>query len=258
MKERTSAEIQTLREQVAEIGAWYHVLDFGDGIVTPGAFEMSRYLEHYPLPEDMSGMRVLDVGASNGFFSIEFDRRGADEVIAIDLPCWGDHDWTPRQRRVLEKRSQAEAEQVDGSLFGRPLELAIRESGCRNVQRRELRIYDIAPERLGEFDLVFCGSMLMHVQDPLAGLHAIRSVTKPGGRLVLSSSTYAEENPDPVAAFVGEWDQSNFWQLNPACALRMIRMADFVPEGDGVLYDQRAATADFTDRIFVCSGRPSE
>ena len=80
--------------------------------------------------------------------------------------------------------------------------------------------------------------------------------SQPDGRLVISVSTTAEEDPRPLAAFVGEWDQSNFWQLNPACLRRMLTTADFEPEGEGALYDQRAKTADFVDRIFVTEAVP--
>jgi hypothetical protein len=42
---------------------------------------------------------VLDVGASRGSFSYEFERRGTAEVVSVELPSWAAHDWTPRYRR---------------------------------------------------------------------------------------------------------------------------------------------------------------
>ena len=244
-----------LQDEVRKVGSWYHVIDLGHGVVTPGAFDMSEYLEHYPFP-DLDGKRVLDVGASNGFFAAEFVRRGAAEVVALDLPGWEDHDWSPRQARILEAREAREREYVDDIVFSRALSLVARELGEGRITPTRCAIYDLAPETHGTFDLVFCGSMLMHVRDPLLGLHAMRGVTRPDGRLVISVSTTAEEDSRPLAAFVGEWDQSNFWQLNPACLRRMLTTADFEPEGEGALYDQRAKTADFVDRIFVTEAVP--
>lgn len=249
-------DLDGLREQIASIDSWYHVIDFGAGLVTPGAFDMRKYLSHYPLPDTLDGLRVLDVGASNGYFAAEFVRRGASEVVALDLPGWEHHDWSPRQRAVLEARTASERKHVDEVLFSRALGLVARELGEGRVIVESRAIYDISPEALGYFDLVFCGSMLMHVRDPLLGLHAIRSVLRESGTLVISVSTIAEDDPRPLAAFVGEWDQSNFWQMNPACLRRMLVTADFVPEGDGVLYDQRAETADFVDRIFLTKAVP--
>lgn len=86
---REPREIETLRHRVAGIEAWYHRIDLGDGVETPGHFRMSDYLGAYHLPERLDGMRVLDVGASTGFFAYEFERRGAAEVVAIELPTWG-------------------------------------------------------------------------------------------------------------------------------------------------------------------------
>ena len=246
----------SLAERVAAIDSWYHVIRFDGGLRTPGAFDMQRYLEHYPFPASLEGRRVLDVGASNGFFSAEFVRRGADEVVAIDLPGWESHDWSPRQRRVLEARAAQEREHVDRVIFGAALGLVIEELGQGRIRPEARAIYDLRPEDLGTFDLVFCGSMLMHVRDPLLGLHAIRSVTADDGELIVSTSTIAEDDPRPMAAFVGEWDQSNFWQLNPACLRRMLTTADFEVDESTVLYDQRAEIADFTDRICVLHARP--
>ena len=246
-----------IRAGLAEIDSWYHVIELGHGIVTPGAFDMRKYLHHYPIPEDMSGMRVLDVGASNGYFALEFAKRGAAEVIALDLPGWEDHDWSPRQRRVLADRPADESERVDHSIFSGALDLSIRANEFVDVIRPQaLTIYQISPERLGMFDFVFSGSMLMHVRDPLAALHAIRTVVNPGGTFMVSVSTIREEDPEPIAAFVGEWDQSNFWQMNPVCFKRMLTTADFEQIQDEVLYDQRADIADFTDRIFACTAKP--
>jgi tRNA (mo5U34)-methyltransferase len=43
------------------------------------------------LPEDLTGKSVLDVGAWDGFFSFECERRGAARVLAIDTYAWDVH-----------------------------------------------------------------------------------------------------------------------------------------------------------------------
>src|SRR5689334_19498989 len=106
---RTPAQIEDVQRKVAAIAAWYHRIPLGDGIETPGHFRM----QHYHFPERLDGKRVLDVGASTGFFAYEFERRGAAEVVAIELPSWTDHDWTPRQLRELRARAAAEHADVD-------------------------------------------------------------------------------------------------------------------------------------------------
>ena len=40
------------------------------------------------MTQDLSGITVLDIGAWDGFFSFEAERRGAKRVLATDLPAW--------------------------------------------------------------------------------------------------------------------------------------------------------------------------
>src|SRR4051812_29410108 len=81
----------------AKTRTWYHTLDFGDGVVTDGWFDLRADVHHYHLPEDMTGMRALEVGTWDGFWAFEMERRGA-EVVAIDLDDERKLDWPPRRR----------------------------------------------------------------------------------------------------------------------------------------------------------------
>ena len=55
---------------------------FPGGIVTPGWSDPKvDKLPHFGLPASMTGMRVLDIGNAEGFFSFEAERRGAAEVV---------------------------------------------------------------------------------------------------------------------------------------------------------------------------------
>jgi len=37
-------------------------------------------------------------------------------------------------------------------------------------------VYDLTPERVGRFDVVVCGSLMLHLRDPVRALEAIRGV----------------------------------------------------------------------------------
>ena len=52
-------------------GHGYHTLKFPDGTVVKGKFDMSKYLEFYKIPDDLSGKTILEIGPANGFFSFE-------------------------------------------------------------------------------------------------------------------------------------------------------------------------------------------
>src|SRR3954454_1045985 len=72
---------------------WYHTLELGDGVVTPGMFDHRPVLHHYPIPEDLSGMRCLDVATMDGYWAFEMERRGAASVTALDLEDPNELDW---------------------------------------------------------------------------------------------------------------------------------------------------------------------
>ena len=83
---------------------WYHAVDLGDGLVTPGTHDYRRSLDAFGFPEDMRGMSVLDVGSATGFFAFEFEKRGAD-VVSVEVPSVEQMDRFPGQRpeQVVEK-----------------------------------------------------------------------------------------------------------------------------------------------------------
>src|SRR5215210_858495 len=72
---------------------WYHTLELGDGVVTPGMFDHRPVLQHYPLPEDLTGMKCLDVATMDGYWAFEMERRGAASVTALDLENPDELDW---------------------------------------------------------------------------------------------------------------------------------------------------------------------
>jgi tRNA (mo5U34)-methyltransferase len=280
---RSQPDRDALLQRVADIEGWYHAIDFGDGIRTPGPFDMAAHLDAYGLPERMDDMRVLDVGCANGFFAIEFEKRGAREVIAVDVPSWLAKDWSPAYaREYVAKRTEVERDAIDSRSLRAAFELVVEVLGRGRIRREELSVYDVDPDRLGTFDFVFCASMLMHVRDPLLALHRLRTVCRDDGEIVVSISSppaLQADGDDPIARFVGTADQCNFWQMSAACLRRMLACCDFKPVDAGshfVLSDQPTAqvismlaeaegaidvhavpgSGEFRDPHYVCHARP--
>src|SRR5258708_34234154 len=133
-------------------------------------------------------MSVLDVGAASGFFTFELERRGG-AVTATDLPTWKSHDLGAQYRPDLA------GDQADEYLH-EPFLFAHRARGSR-AARKLTSIYDIAPETTGVFDLVFCGSVLIHLRDPAAALRRLHSVTRQAA--IISTAGHPLDSPDPVA-----------------------------------------------------------
>src|ERR1700758_1085692 len=70
---------------LAETG-WWHSFELPDGTLIRGVCELGglkNRIAQFPIPEDLRGKRVLDIGAWDGWFSFEMERRGAS-VVAVD------------------------------------------------------------------------------------------------------------------------------------------------------------------------------
>src|SRR5271167_5075804 len=143
----TTEEISRLIGKLQQLG-WYHSLELPDGRVIPGLLtveQLKTRISRYPIPEDLRGKRVLDIGAWDGWFSFELERRGA-EVMAIDT--W-DNPRFHEMHRLLNSR----------------------------VDYRQMDVYDLAPERVGRFDIVLFMGVLYHLKHPLLALERVCAVT---------------------------------------------------------------------------------
>jgi tRNA (mo5U34)-methyltransferase len=171
-----------LRERAQQLG-WYHTLELAPGVVTEGMFDLRPYVGRYGLPERLDGKRVLDVGTWDGFWAFEMERRGAAEVIALDLDDERELDWPPRRR----------PEHFPDQRRGDGFRLAKEVFGSR-VQRVICNIYDADPAELGTFDLVFCGMVLLHLRDQLLALERIARLCK--------GTFISAEEPDPATGLL--------------------------------------------------------
>jgi SAM-dependent methyltransferase len=155
---------------------WYHTFDLPGGITTPGLFDHRTVVRRLPIPASLAGKRCLDGASSDGFWAFEMARRGAAEVVSVDLADATRQDW----QRMPEDTSP---ERLGTGRAARAFEL-VREATGLDVERHDLSLYDLSPERLGRFDFVFLGNILLHLSDPARALRALRSVTEPDGQLL--------------------------------------------------------------------------
>lgn len=209
----------TLAERVNAI-EWYHVLDL-PGIVTPGKTDHRREVGRYGLPDRMDGMRALDVATFDGFWAFEMERRGAD-VVAADLAWMSQLDWPERVRPWLMPNPDYR--------FGRGFALAKELLGSR-VERREISVYDLTPESMGTFDIVFLSDLLQHLRDPQAALEAVYTVVRPGGQLIMGEPYDADFDlieGRAVREFVAYADYT-WWTSSRAALALMLRVAGFKP-----------------------------
>lgn len=162
---------------MASVPQWWHSIDVGRGVVTPGTkgagtpggphAHMQAELESLALP-DLHGKTVLDIGAHNGYYAFAAERLGASRVVALDYFSWiPGPDGSPAPgrsgfdvaRRIL--RSRVEPLLAD--------------------------LTSLDPAALGTFDVVFLLDVLGELADPLAAMRRVAALTS--GIAVIASQT---------------------------------------------------------------------
>ena len=203
---------------------WYHTIDLGSGIVTPGMFDHRPLLESYRLPDRMDGLRVLDIATWDGFWAFEFERRGAAEVVTIDIPTRADVDLSPAVRRRLIERHGAA---VVHAPTGRGFEIARARLGSK-VIRRTMSIYDLSPGAMGTFDVVHIGDLLLHLKYPLRALENMLSVTS---SYALVSEAYVAKldalGEERLLRYMSGEQNTTWWEFSLSALRQMIADAGF-------------------------------
>jgi tRNA (mo5U34)-methyltransferase len=216
---------RSLRERVAGMD-WYHTLELGPGILTPGWLDHRPILDRVPLPARLDGQRCLDVGTFNGYWAFELERRGAREVVAVDVLDPRRWDWPAGSDAstiaVLSSRMSG----------GKGFEIAASALGS-TVQRVDRSVYDLDDNELGHFDLVYVGSLLVHLRDPVAALERVRAVCN--GQLVLVDGIDLPLSLRAPRLPLGRLDGRGrpwWWYPNKAGLVRIVEAAGFELVGD--------------------------
>lgn len=211
-------------EAVAANPVWYHTIELGPGAITSGQIDM-RPVAPKVLPPDLTGRRALDVGTFDGFWAFEMEKRGA-ETVAIDVPTLESAEWPPLSRPRLE----AQARDWDVKL-GRGFRLASEALGSE-VERIECPVQELEPKRIGgPVDLVFSGSVLLHLRDPVGALERIHGALAPGGQAIILEPFAVRETivgrRRPLGRFQPLETPFNWWLPNLAALYGWLTAAGF-------------------------------
>lgn len=213
------SEAAAVQAQVDSVG-WYHTIDLGHGVRTPGQFDHTGLLPLYRLPDSVAGQRVLDVATFDGFWAFEFERRGAAEVIALDLDKPVDLDFPPKVRAAI-------TEEQRGHRFGRGFEIA-KAALKSKVQRVACSVYDLSPPRHGLFDIVHAGDFLLHLNSPVRALQNMAAVCR---GYALISEVYSPEldrpGADRLVEYRGGASDVTWWRFSLSALQQMVLDAGF-------------------------------
>src|SRR5665213_280730 len=194
----------------------YHSIELPDGSTLPGlqsADHLRWRLGLFGLSEDLTGKRVLDVGAWDGWFSFECERRGA-EVVAVDC---------------VELDTFLEARDMLGS----------------KVEYKTLDVTELSARRLGRFDIVLFLGVLYHLRHPLLGLEKAVELSTD---LALIESFVIEGEHRAVPTVMEFYERGelggqidNWCGPSPECLVGMCRSAGFAQVELKDITNQRAS-----------------
>ena len=202
-------------EELARLG-WYHSMELPDGRVIPG-FQSLDVLRHrlaqFPLPADLRGKRALDIGAWDGWFTFELERRGA-QVMAVDSTA------IERFRIARDLLGSQAAYRIDDV--------------CR-----------LSPAQIGHFDIVLFLGVLYHLKHPMLALEKVCELSTD---MVCVESFVTDEGADPAARPLMEFYETtelcgqfdNWVGPNTACLLALCRTAGFARVQLESVLDHRA------------------
>jgi tRNA (mo5U34)-methyltransferase len=225
-------------EKVKDIG-WYHTIDLPHGVITPGFIDNRPTINAFGLPTDLKGKRCLDIGTYDGFWAFEMERRGAEEVIGIDVDSPADYD-IPRPLRLkaeetaqedphaLEEGWNRQMAPVGMEWPGHGFQVAAEILGAK-AKRVSLDVYKLTPERMETFDVVLISQLLLRMRDPQTVLENMISVTKPGGIAIVAEGydIELEKLSRPVSEFVGLTNMGMWWAHSIKSMQKIMEIAGF-------------------------------
>jgi tRNA (mo5U34)-methyltransferase len=221
--DRMTATEAALRAEIHRNQLWYHTMELAPGVVTPGWFDLRPVVDRFPWP-DVRGKRCLDVGTYDGFLAFELEKRGASEVIALDIEDHSEWDWPARLRAT----GGEELAKLAGPEKGLGFKIAAKALDSK-VTRVGGTVYKLPTLGLGQFDVVVCGSLMLHLRDPVVALEAIRQVCD--GEFLSSECIDLRltllHPKRPFARLDGVTDLCQWWLPNVACHLQMLQSAGF-------------------------------
>lgn len=235
---------------------WYHTFDLPGGGRTKGFFDLREVATKVPLPSSLAGKRCLDAAACEGFWSFELARRGAEQVVSVDLPDTAEQDW---QGNVSQQERQIGTGMANEHFHEMRDLLALI-----TVERVDLNLYDVSPEAIGTFDYVFVGNVLVHLADPARALRALASVMRPGAELLTlepNSLALSALSPRLPLGQLWDWDdQPRWWTMNRTAHRRLVHAAGFEvleqgrplfqPFGDAIPRRPERLPRRFRDALF--------
>lgn len=232
---------EAIRERVKNVPFWWHSIGLGDGITTPGhktPEHLQMELASLRLPA-LSGKSVLDIGAWDGFYSFEAEKKGAAKVVALDHYVWSMDipammsywDDCKKKGIVPEQYDAVPGMWQPDVLPGkRGFDLA-RDVLSSKVSSVVADFTTMDLGALGQFDVTLYLGVLYHMQDPFRCLRRLAQITKELAVIETAAVYIPGFEKHAFCEFYESnelnADVSNWWAPSQTALLAMCRAAGF-------------------------------
>ena len=229
-----------LQREVDAVQFWWHSIDLGDGVVTPGyktPETLAHELDAIRLP-DVRGRAVLDIGGWDGFFAFQAERRGASRVAVVDHYMWSmdvpgqQAYWRDCAERGIEPLPYELTEYWHPETMPgrRGFDTAHKALGSR-VEAIALDFMNCDLQEIGEWDVVLYLGVLYHMEDPLRALRRLHAVTGTSAIVETEAVVIPTHRDEPFWRFFPgaelNHDISNWWAPTMAGLVGALRSAGF-------------------------------
>jgi len=207
---------------------FYHSIDLPRHGTVTGHWDLRPGIDDYLGHVDFSGKRVLEIGPASGFVTMSMERRGAS-VVSVELASAESWDRLPAPGIDVAAERPALAEHLD--LLCNSYWLVHREFDLS----AEVYFGDVRslPEAVGEFDISFIGSVLLHTHDPIQMIISCAQRTRE--TLVVTDvrsvqSDGADRRGEPVAVLVPSSQNRivhTWWTFSPEFFVQLLGALGF-------------------------------
>jgi SAM-dependent methyltransferase len=199
---------------------FYHRMEVpGLGLVG-GHWDLRKTVDAYLAGHSFKGKRVLDVGSASGFLTFEMERRGA-EVVSFDMAPDGQWDVVPLGGLDLEAAYEHKRNDWRALTNAYWLAHAAVKSKAKVFYGD---IYNLPPA-LGTFDIVFLGSVLLHLRDPFAALYS--ACRRAADTVIVTDMTFQTAGPQMEFVPTRTGPADTWWRLSEECVATMLDVIGF-------------------------------
>ena len=207
---KTSFSDEEVQKMFDSVDGWYHYFKIGNVETTNTRTTMNYQMWiSQIIPTDLNGMKILDIGANDGFYSFLCESRGAKRILAIDrnqpelTDTYLKGENVCKYDTILKNKRQEERFQVLKKILN------------SKVDYKVMNVYDL--DSINEtFDTALFFGVYYHLENPVLAFQKI--FPKINDSLFLSG--HIIESKDPIM-YLNDNKPHGGWFASSECLLQI-------------------------------------